>query len=194
MSRSHHRWSPTLTPQRWLFLSLVLLVAAAAWTIVSAPSDADLSRQLLAAPQRGFAAPDFTLQTSDGDSVRLSDLRGRPVVINLWASWCAPCRAEMPALEAVYQEYRNRGLVVLAVNATNQDSPAAAVRFAEDHQLSFPILLDIEGEASRAYQLRALPSTFFIDADGIIREVVVGGPMAEALLRTRIDRLMDGTS
>lgn len=93
-------------------------------------------------------------------------------------------------MQTVYEDYASQGFTILAVNATNQDSQAKAAEFVSEHQLTFPILLDIDGQVSRLYQVSALPSSFFILPDGTIQEVVIGGPMAEALLRTRIENLL----
>jgi peroxiredoxin len=176
-------------PQR-IILYLLILTAGAAWIILSAdapgaPTDANIS-----APQMGFIAPDFTLQNMDGETFKLSDLRGNAVLVNLWATWCPPCRAEMPAIEKIYREYKEQGFVVLAVNTTSQDDPLAIVPFLEEYGLTFPILLDETGEVGALYQLRSLPSSFFIDRGGVIREIVIGGPMSEALLRTRVERIL----
>ena len=119
-------------------------------------------------------------------------MRGRPVLINLWASWCGPCRAEMPAIQRVYDQYRDQGFVVLAVNATRQDSLQAAQAFVDEFGFTYPILLDVDGVVASLYQLRAFPSSYFVDADGIIQEVVLGGPMNEALLATRVEQLLGG--
>ncbi len=175
------KWYPSL--------AIAVLFAGAAWIWLSAlpPGGVDPGRQ--PAPRAGFPAPDFTLATAAGDEFTLSELRGRPVLINLWASWCGPCRTEMPAIERVYRAYRDEGLVVLAVNVTHQDSQQAALAFAAEYGLTFPILLDLDGQVARAYQMRALPSTYFVDPSGRISEVVIGGPMAEALLRTRVEQL-----
>jgi peroxiredoxin len=96
----------------------------------------------------------------------------------------------MPALQKVYAANRDHGLDVVAVNSTFQDSPAEAEAFVRDLGLTFPILLDRDGAMSRRYLLRALPSTFFIDRKGVIRSVVVGGPMNEALVQTKIEALL----
>jgi peroxiredoxin len=93
-------------------------------------------------------------------------------------------------MERVYRDYQGDGLIILAVNATNQDSAVAAQTFASEHELTFPILLDNHGEVSDLYQLRAMPTTYFIDKMGIIQEIVTGGPMAEALLRVRVEDLL----
>ena len=175
----------------FILVSAAILLLGGVWIAVSAVDPLLYQTTAIAAPQADFLAPDFSLQSPDGETLTLSELRGRPVLLNLWASWCGPCRAEMPAMEAVYQEYRDQGFVVVAVNATNQDNLPAAVGFAEELGLSFPILVDQAGEVSALYQLRALPSSYFIGRDGKIREVVIGGPMAEALLRTRVEDLLE---
>lgn len=97
----------------------------------------------------------------------------------------------MSLLQKMQEEYASKGLWILAVNSTIQDDPESAQTFAENIGLSFPVLLDIKGNVSRDYQLQALPTTFFIGPDGIIRDVVVGGPISEALLKTRIEDLFE---
>lgn len=174
-------------------ITVTFLVIGLLWIGVSTQLPGGTSSAANPAPQRGFSAPEFSLQTPDGETYTLSELQGRPVLVNLWASWCTPCRREMPAMERMYQEFKDDGFIVLAVNATNQDSINNATAFVEQLGLTFPILLDINGEVSDLYQLRALPSSFFIDSNGIIQEVVIGGPMAEVLLRTRVENLLEGT-
>ena len=137
-----------------------------------------------------YAAPDLILEDLDGNTVSLKDYLGSVVLVNLWATWCPPCRAEMPAIEKVYQEYKDQGFVVLAINMTYQDDPFEVVPFTEQYGLTFPILLEETGDVASAYQLNSLPSSFFINRDGIIDDIVIGGPMSEALLRTRIERIL----
>jgi cytochrome c biogenesis protein CcmG/thiol:disulfide interchange protein DsbE len=181
-----------MRPQhRWLLLSALLLLAGAAWTWASRDPEGDRAGRSISAPRAGFPAPDFTLPTAGGESLHLADLRGRPVLVNLWASWCLPCRSEMPAMQRVYADYQESGFLILAVNATNQDSREAALAFARENGLTFPILLDEEGQVSQRYGLQALPTSFFIDPAGVVREVVVGGPMSEALLRIRVQQLLE---
>lgn len=161
------------------------------WWIAASTLDPDETQNAqIRAAQAGFLAPGFSLRSSDGDVVRLEDYRGQAVLVNLWASWCGPCRAEMPAMEQIYQDLQEEGFVVLAINATNQDNEAAALGFSEELKLTFPILFDDDGVASQAYRLQALPSSYFIDRHGVIQKVVIGGPMAEALLRTRVESLL----
>ncbi len=172
---------------RILFYLFVLTFGAAWIILTSAPAQ---SAPQVSAPQAGFPAPDFTLQALDGKTYTLSELKGSAVLVNLWATWCPPCRAEMPAIEKMYQEYKDEGFVALAVNMTTQDDPAALAPFIRKYGLTFPVLLDVNAQAAAAYQMRSLPSSYFIDRAGIIREVVIGGPMAEALLRTRIEQIL----
>lgn len=98
----------------------------------------------------------------------------------------------MPAIQNVYDEFKDQGFEVLAVNTTYQDNLGDATTFAQIQKLTFPILLDQAGDAANLYEVRALPSTYFIDADGIIQDVVVGGPMSETLLRIRSEQLVEG--
>jgi len=172
-------------------LAVGLLVVGGLWTYASRMAPASLE-QAQAAPQSGFLAPDFTLGTLSGETITLSDLRGHPILLNWWASWCLPCRAEMPAMQRVYDHYRDDGFIVLAVNATLQDSRAAAQSFVDEFGFTYPILLDLDGSVASLYRLRAFPSSYFIDAEGVISEVVIGGPMDEALLATRVEQLLGG--
>ena len=176
-------------PSRFrLFYTLTLLLGAG-WIWVSAASPNSTTSGLIPAPQERFLAPDFSLQTPSGETFTLSDLRGQPVLINFWASWCPPCRSEMPAMQRVYNDFNEKGFTVLAINVTNSDSLDEAIAFAQLHKLTFPILLDHDGSIDRTYRVRSLPTSFFVDGEGEIREVVVGGPMSEALLRVRVEQL-----
>jgi peroxiredoxin len=176
--------------KHWTLISILILALAAGWIWISAAPPGSTTGGAIPAPAENFLAPDFSLTTLDGETVSLADFRGKVVLLNFWASWCPPCRSEMPAMERVYQDYANQGFVILAVNATQQDSPDAARQFVNEKGLTFPILLDTSGTVSALYRTRSLPTSFFIGADGIIDEVVIGGPMSEALLRTRVETLL----
>lgn len=176
---------------RQRFLPLGILLLGLVWIGLSADRSGTSTNGLIPAPQEGFLAPDFTLETLQGETVTLSDLRGQVVLVNLWATWCMPCRAEMPAIETIYNDLRARGLVVLAVNSTSQDKTAAVESFVAEYGLTFPILMDYDGTAARLYQLTSLPTSFFIGRDGRIRKLVIGGPMSETMLRTQLESLLD---
>jgi peroxiredoxin len=188
-----HRLIVHISGVRFTIVSILALLFGAVWIIISAPGLESFT-QANSLPEKGFLAPNFTLSTLDGKVITLSDLRGQVVLVNLWASWCGPCRAEMPAIQRVYEIYMDKGFRVLAINVTYQDSRAAAQAFIEGLGLTYPVLLDIDGQVSSSYQLRSLPSSFFIDAEGFIQEIVIGGPMAEALLTIRVEELLEGSN
>ncbi|MFB9274816.1 TlpA family protein disulfide reductase [Cohnella cellulosilytica] len=121
------------------------------------------------------AAPEFELTDLDGNAVKLSDFRGRTVVLNFWATWCRVCRAEMPQVEKFYQEHKDQEVVVLSVNATTQESNPGLVRdYADKRELSFPIVLDDRGEALGDYGVTAYPTTYVIDPAGLVKGRYLG--------------------
>jgi len=173
-----------------IILYILILIAGASWIVLNSENTSASASGNPSAPQAGFAAPDFSLNSPDGKTYSLSEFRGQAVLLNLWATWCPPCRAEMPAIEKMYLEYKENGFIVLAINMTYQDDPLAVVPFTKEFGLTFPILLEETGATAALYQLRSLPSSFFINRDGIISEVVIGGPMSETLLRTNIEKII----
>ena len=139
-----------LRPRLWL----------AALVMMAAPP-------LIAAP-----APDFTLPSLAGENIKLSELRGDVVMINFWASWCGPCRQEMPHLERLYQRYRKLGFVLLGVNVEKESGKAQ--RMLREVKVSFPILFDRANRVSRLYAVKAMPTTVLIDRGGEVRFVHKG--------------------
>jgi len=146
---------------------------------VAPVSSGQLLPSLLALPDEeersvelGSYAPDFTLVSLDGESVTLSELRGSTVVLNFWASWCAPCRYEMPLLQATYEAYGADGLVVLAVNMGEERRRVEG--FVEDMVATFPVFGDEETRVGSLYRVRGAPTTYFIDRDGVVRQRYVG--------------------
>jgi peroxiredoxin len=147
------------------------------------------------APKVGQAAPDFALWSLDGQTVRLSDFRGRVVLINFWATWCGPCRGEMPEIEAVYREFKDQDFMVLAINEENTSLDEArklARDFRDELDLTFPILLDgPDGQVFRQYRLYGLPSSFIVDKEGVIRTVRFG-PLNRDFLRAKLEEAYRG--
>ena len=135
--------------------------------------------ELAPAPEIGRLAPDFTLVDLEGNEVTLSDFRGKAVFINFWATWCPPCRAEMPEIEAVYQEYKDKDVVVIGVDILE---PEDVVRqFVEQGGYSWIFILDATGAVSDDYRITAIPTSFFIDREGIIQAVYIGAMTKRAM-------------
>lgn len=146
-------------------------------------------------PAVGHRAPDFTLRSGEGKPVQLAQvLKGKAVFLNFWATWCPPCREEMPSMERVYRDYKTRGLEILAVSIDAGDEAAVPARvkaFMAGLTLTFPALLDPKMEVVRAYRLRGLPTTYLIDRTGVIRAAVVGPrDWATPEFRERLDGLL----
>ncbi|NIP26695.1 MAG: redoxin domain-containing protein, partial [Phycisphaerae bacterium] len=148
----------------WRVVVPIILIIAGAWFIfrpspVTEPgaeagaSDNTAATNLDPAPAVGHPAPDFTLNNLAGQEVSLSDFRGRPVIVNFWATWCGPCRVEMPHLQDSYEAHKDDDLVVLAVNLTKRDDPALIPDFMNELGLSMPVVLDETGEVAETYQL-----------------------------------------
>jgi cytochrome c biogenesis protein CcmG, thiol:disulfide interchange protein DsbE len=127
-----------------------------------------------AQPIVGAAAPDFVLPTLSGETLRLSELQGRVVIVNFWATWCPPCLNETPRLVRWYEQHQAEGLAVLGVDTLYQDSRDAVEAFTREQQVSYPVLLDDVGEISRQWQARQLPRSYVIDRAGMVRFVRIG--------------------
>ena len=136
----------------------------------------------------GEAAPDFELQNLDGQSISLSNLKGKPVLVNFWATWCSPCVSEMPYIQEIHDEWSGSGLMVLAINMG--DSPPAVEQFLQEHNLSLPVLLDTKKNVAQRYGIRAIPTTFFIDKDGIVQVKVIGAFPSKAAIESRLNDIM----
>ena len=182
---------PVFSASYWRGLMLVALVLGVAWINLSRLSqEANAQNRTLVAPMTGFLAPDFTLSTTDGEQISLSMLRGTPVVVNFWATWCPPCRAEMPALERLWQQYDQGSLMVLGVD--QGESAQVVEQFGRATVgTTFPLLLDSRLRVGALYGVRALPTTFFIDAQGRIQDVKIGGPLNIATLLEGVTKLED---
>lgn len=135
----------------------------------------------------GMPAPEFSLQSLEGKSVSLSQFRGKTVLLNFWATWCPPCRAEMPDMQRVAQDHPD-DLVVLAVDL--QEAPEPVASFVKQFGLSFPILLDTRGDVSQMYGVQSLPSSFFIDPLGRVASFNIGA-LNESAIRRRVQQAQE---
>jgi cytochrome c biogenesis protein CcmG, thiol:disulfide interchange protein DsbE len=146
-----------------------------------------------------YDAPDFTLRNLDGETVSLSDYRGKVVLLNFWGTWCPPCREETPALQAAYQRYQDQGFVVVGVDLLFQERSQYQrdvddVRtFAKLYGVTYPMVLDEDGSASQAYGIAPLPTSYIIDRDGKVRYIQVG-PLDTAYIAQVLQELQDDPS
>ncbi|MBI3943624.1 MAG: redoxin domain-containing protein [Chloroflexi bacterium] len=135
----------------------------------------------------GNLAPDFELAGLDGKTHRLSEFRGRPVLLNFWATWCGPCQEEMPAISKKYEDYKDQDFIVLAIDVN--ESPDLARPYARRYNLPFLFLDDHDGQVSNTYRIRGLPTSIFIDPDGIVQMRVLGS-MSENRIQLGIDSVI----
>jgi peroxiredoxin len=143
---------------------------------------------LTEAPIVGYLAPGFTLTSTLGEQVSLADYRGQPVVLNFWATWCPPCRAEMPEFQSASVKYNGQATIL----GVDQGEPASIVAdFGSALGITYPLLVDQDNAVNREYDVAALPTTIFVDGQGIVREVV-SGIVSKAVLEDRIERLISG--
>jgi cytochrome c biogenesis protein CcmG/thiol:disulfide interchange protein DsbE len=149
---------------------------------IGAAAEAGLTEAAIA----GYLAPQFTLKNTFGEEVSLADFRGRPVVLNFWASWCPPCRAEIPHFQDASTKYNGQAVVL----GVDQGEPLSVVGdFGAALGITYPLLLDSDNSVSRDYGVAALPKTVFIDSDGVIREMFTG-IVNRAVLQDRIEKLL----
>ena len=170
-------------PFRVRFLHGLLLLLTAAGVLVSLvvvlqPRSGGIALPtslpgLAPAPSVGRAAPDFALQLLDGSRMTLSGLRGKPVILNFWATWCPPCRTEMPDLQAVWQEHQSEGVVIVGVDLG--EDPATVQSYVSRVGVTYPIALDIDQRVGETYGTGSLPTTYFIDRNGTVRDRYTGG-------------------
>ncbi len=174
------RLRPTRALGCWRSVGALLLLGSALLLSAACAPAATVARL-------GGPAPEFALPRLDGSTVRLADFKGRPVVINFWATWCAPCREEMPVIQEVYERYRERGLAVVAIN---MEEPEGVVRrLVEQGGFTLTFARDADGAQVKRYNVTSAPTTYFIGADGIIRDVKLGA-VTQADLDTKVQALL----
>lgn len=141
-----------------------------------------------AVPRVGNPIPDFTLESSDGEKISLAAQRGKPVVVVFVASWCDVCREEMPTMVETFRAHEPHDVVFIGVDV--YEDRATAKQFREEFQIPFPLLVDADGAVTTRFRVYGTPTTFFVDRDGILRDVVVGGPLDRAYLDNEITPLL----
>ena len=187
-----------------LFLSAVLVVVLSFTGCVSITGEEKTTETTTAstsepapttiavAPRVDRMAPGFELDNLDGQAVSLESLRGRYIMLNFWATWCGPCRNEMPFMQEIYEnpDWSAQGLRIVAVNIGESASQAKA--FMDEFGFEFQVLLDSDTRIAAAYNIRGIPTTFFIDRDGVIRDIRVGTFRSRAEIEGKLQNLIDG--
>lgn len=178
----------------WVMMTLALIgilgVTACSSSSPSSPENAEEANanRLPAAPGVGRLAPDFTLTTLDGNSITVSDFRGKTVFINFWATWCPPCRAEMPHIEALYQEYKDRDVIVIGVDLREGEDRVR--RFVQDGDYNWIFTIDATGEVGYEYRVTAIPASFFLDKYGVIKAIHIGA-MSKSTMEVKLAAAMN---
>ena len=161
-SKPNEKYNPLWT----IIIVLVVVVTLVAVTVTVLTATAPKVATV------GQPAPDFTLKTADGKQVSLSQFKGKPVIINFWATWCPPCRLEMPALEEISHQAADKGFVLLAVN--QEEDAKTVTSFLTQNHYDYLSVLDLDGSVSTKYQVSGIPTSIFVDANGIVRDMHSG--------------------
>lgn len=174
--------------KKWIGIAIVvMLIGAIAWNIFSNSEAQYGITDEGTGLEQGDTPPQFELETLDGEPLSLEDVKGKKVIVNFWATWCEPCREEMP----VFEEYdaQNEDVVVVAVNMTHKDGKIEKITdFVNEYGLTFPVVLDKTGDVSKAYEVINIPSTYFLDEDGMI-QLKINGSLDETMLDLYMDKL-----
>lgn len=171
---------------------IVGLSGLVVWTVNSNISFAAPKEEITTVDRKigiseGQLAPDFTLKTTSGEEMKLSSFKGKKVILNFWASWCPPCKAEMPHMQEFYEENKESNVELLSVNLTTAEKKSSdVVKFVEEYELTFPVMLDEQGDIGQIYQAYAIPTSYLIDSKGIIRKKIVG-PMDKEMMNKLIN-------
>lgn len=172
----------------WSLYIIATVLLGSAWILYSRePVQAlDVGENSVTAPAVGYVAPDFTLPTLSGETFTLSEQLGQPVVINFWATWCPPCRAEIPFFQSAARKYNGQ----VAVVGVDDGEPVPLVRdFVNQLGMTYPVPLDEDSAVSKTYRINSLPTTYFVDRDGVIRDIHIG-IISQAVLEERIAQLL----
>ncbi|MCB0045313.1 MAG: TlpA family protein disulfide reductase [Caldilineaceae bacterium] len=187
---SHAPAEDVLTPEKaahqrrmamWRLIIVGVLLAFVAFLVLG------LQRQNVSQQRASGMAPDFEFTTFDGEAISLADLAGQGVVLNFWASWCDPCRAEADLLEQTWRREQNNGITFIGLDYLDQEH--AALKYMAEYDITYPNGADIQSQAARSYGIKGVPETFFISPDGKIQSQVIGPIVSQADLDRRLDEI-----
>lgn len=181
MTAASSGWKGPRTRLEWTLVTIIVAILGIVWISLTRVDPAAINPTgKPPSPDVGHPAPDFTLNNLSGEPLTLSDLKGHPLVLNFWATWCGPCRAEIPALQAASELIGDHG-VILGINV--QEPSLTVSDFALVHNLTYPIVLDSDARIARLYQVQAYPTTYFIDSRGVVDELYTGSLNAPLIQR-----------
>lgn len=175
MQRTRKKQQQKQRSQRYTFIGVALFIVGVTlllWMALQSNNGQSVAQTTPDKMEQGQLAPHFTSLALSGGETALVDYAGDVIVVNFWATWCPPCKAEMPGINAFYEAHQADGLVVLAVNV--KESESLVRPFIETNNFTFPVLLDPAGSVVNQYQVRSFPTTVIIDRDGIVRHIQVG--------------------
>lgn len=180
------------------YLAIAVLIGLVIWGFYSVQANPNPNttstnstqqQQLTVGLEVGNLAPDFELQSLEGNPIKLSSLKGKKVILNFWASWCPPCRLEMPDMEKFYVDQKNKGIEILAVNLTTAEKSRDDVTtFMKANSITFPVVLDDKGKAGQLYNVSSIPASFIIDSQGVIQRKIVG-PMTYDSMKSMLNSI-----
>lgn len=178
--------------QLWpgLFLLLALLLAGCGGAAPTAPGAAPGQRTIVEGTAEGDRLPDAEFVSLTGERLSVSDLRGKPAIINFWATWCGPCRVEIPQLQATFDQHSPAGLQLVGV--TGEDA-SVVQPFVAEQKMTYPVLFDSDGKAAESFRVQGMPTTFFLDRDGVIVARHVG-LLGENVLKVYVDEIMSSAN
>lgn len=169
---------------------VLLVILAMTWDVLLREDPGGVANAQVGS-KAGMRAPDFTLtEITTGEQISLSQFQGQPVLINFWATWCGPCRLEMPYLQTAYEQYRDEGFTVIAVDVKFDEDRDTVLAFIEELGLTFPVVKDATGEVEiDKYNVLGYPTSVFIDRNGIIR-YVHRGPMTKEFIEEKLKNIL----
>jgi peroxiredoxin len=180
------------TPQMKRWVAVFGIMGLVAWGVLDSGNSPLSPNQEISQGERntglnkGDLAPDFELLTMDNQSIRLSDLRGQKVIVNIWATWCPPCRAEMPDMQAFYEQEKENGVTILAVNLIETEQSVESVdAFLKEFGITFPVVLDKGNQVSDQYQAISIPTSYVLDTQGVIQHKMIG-PMTKEMMEEMV--------
>jgi peroxiredoxin len=187
---------PWLLKSRWFWLALMVLVfmGGIVWIslspgLIAGTGAGETATELEAAAVAGHPAPEFELKTLEGQTIRLSDFKGQPVLVNFWATWCGPCRAEFPDFQKAWVDNADK-LAIIAVNHTTLDQREQIKPFLDEFGVTFEVVLDETGDTAKAYRILGMPTSIFIDRNGIVNEVFTG-PINKSYIESKLSELSE---